>query len=240
MSVPERRGATAGPTPRRRQKEFVLEDWHLLPDGRFRGVLDNSLAVEFDGDIVGSTDPGVVIGPGGSRYLLGHMAPKVAEDGHDRKIRSLGIPAIASVLAGVLAASLACAWPNQMSHGDNTGTHAACSREQLTKSGEYELSVQGETLEVTTTRTQLIVTREVCARSAEDFERAPILWVPSFISQRRVVPQNLVTSLDVQEGLESPSGATVVMVNAAAFVSTGLMLTTMYRVFVHVLFPSNV
>lgn len=48
-----------------------LDRWRLLSDGRFRGVLPNGLVVEFEGEIVGPSDPGIVKGPGGERFLLG-------------------------------------------------------------------------------------------------------------------------------------------------------------------------
>jgi len=42
-----------------------------LPNGHFRGTLEDGLIVEFDGKLLGPHDPGIVIGPGGVRYVLG-------------------------------------------------------------------------------------------------------------------------------------------------------------------------
>jgi len=60
------------------QDEQTLERWSLMPDGRFRGALRDGLIVEFEGTLLGPEDPGVVIGPGGVRYVLGEAARNAA------------------------------------------------------------------------------------------------------------------------------------------------------------------
>eukprot|EP00931_Biecheleriopsis_adriatica_P012379 TRINITY_DN113510_c0_g1_i2.p1 TRINITY_DN113510_c0_g1~~TRINITY_DN113510_c0_g1_i2.p1 ORF type:complete len:252 (-),score=41.79 TRINITY_DN113510_c0_g1_i2:68-823(-) len=55
--------------------EVELNDWELLQDGRFRGKLKDGLVVEFEGQLLGPADPGIVVGPGGVRYVLGEAAP---------------------------------------------------------------------------------------------------------------------------------------------------------------------
>jgi len=52
-------------------REQVLNSWYLLSNGRFRGQLEDGLVVEFDGELLGPADPGIVLGPGGVRYVLG-------------------------------------------------------------------------------------------------------------------------------------------------------------------------
>jgi len=200
----------------------VLEDWHLLPNGKFRGVLKNNLVVEFDGYIVGRADPGVVIGPRGSRYLLGAVNAKMIADGRGHRKHSLAIPAfisniVASMLAVVLAASLCCAGLKVFTHADVNGSHASCSQEKIIHSGLYKLTVQGETLEETTNRTQFTMIREVCTRSPDLGKRAPTPWAAD--------------NFAAPEGLDRPSGTAVVMLNTFAFSSCGLVLTSMYRVF---------
>eukprot|EP00929_Paragymnodinium_shiwhaense_P002046 TRINITY_DN10223_c0_g1_i2.p1 TRINITY_DN10223_c0_g1~~TRINITY_DN10223_c0_g1_i2.p1 ORF type:complete len:225 (+),score=52.69 TRINITY_DN10223_c0_g1_i2:84-758(+) len=54
--------------------EQRLNDWRILPNGAFRGKLPTGLVIEFEGQIVGATEPGVVLGPAGSRYILGTRA----------------------------------------------------------------------------------------------------------------------------------------------------------------------
>lgn len=180
MSAPDRRSADVDSTTPRRQRELVLEDWHLLPNGKFRGVLKNSLVVEFDGHIVGRADPGVVIGPRGSRYLLGVMKAKVTADGRGHAKHSLAVQdfssnIVASVLAVVLAASLCCAGLKVFAHADAAGSQASCSQERIIHSGLYKLTVQGETLEETTGRTQFTMTRRVCTGSPDFGKRSPTM-----------------------------------------------------------------
>jgi len=222
MSTPERRFSDEDSTMPGCQRELVLEDWHLLPNGKFRGVLKNNLVVEFDGHIVGRADPGVVIGPRGSRYLLGAMKANMIADGrgHGKHIFAIQgfISNIAvSMLAIVLAASVWCAGLKVFSHADVNGSHASCSQEQITHSGLYKLTVLGETLEETTHRTQFTTIREVCTRSPDLGKRAPTPWTAD--------------NLAAPEGVDRPSGAVVVMLNTFAFSSCGIMLTSMHRVF---------
>jgi len=82
-----------------------LDNWKLLPDGRFRGTLPDGLVVEFEGNIVGPEDPGIVTGPGGTRYVLGE-AQKVGEvvtkDAVEPKDEnSWGMPQVAAAQRGL-------------------------------------------------------------------------------------------------------------------------------------------
>jgi len=70
-----RRAAAATQEEQQSGEELLLTRWRLLPDGRFRGQLRDGLVIEFEGQLVGPTDPGVVLGPGGARYILGEAAP---------------------------------------------------------------------------------------------------------------------------------------------------------------------
>mmetsp|Transcript_95950 Transcript_95950/g.222421 ORF Transcript_95950/g.222421 Transcript_95950/m.222421 type:complete len:244 (+) Transcript_95950:78-809(+) len=66
-----RRGAASSKLEESRSEEQLLDSWRLLPNGRFRGQLQDGLVVEFEGELVGPQDPGIVLGPGGVRYALG-------------------------------------------------------------------------------------------------------------------------------------------------------------------------
>jgi hypothetical protein len=215
MSAPDARCADVDATTLRRQREFVLEDWHLLPNGKFRGVLKNSLVVEFDGHIVGRADPGVVIGPRGSRYLLGVMKSKATADSPDVQVFTTNI--VASVLTVALAASLCCAGLKMFTLADANGSHASCSQEHIIHSSLYKLTVQGETLEETTGRTQSTTIRRICTRSPDLNKKAPTMWATD--------------NFAAPEGLDRPSGSDVAMLNVFAFSSCGVMFKWMYRAF---------
>jgi len=74
MALPAAARSDAG-EPRREQ---ILEGWYVMKDGRFRGTLLDGLIVEFEGRLLGPQDPGVVVGPGGMRYVLGEAARNAA------------------------------------------------------------------------------------------------------------------------------------------------------------------
>ncbi|CAL1160439.1 unnamed protein product, partial [Cladocopium goreaui] len=88
--------------------EQLLEAWQLLPDGRFRGKLRSGLTVEFQGELVGPEDPGVVIGPRGTRYVLGE-AEKRREDAAELSevaLQSSGLWQVAAAAVAAVAAYL--------------------------------------------------------------------------------------------------------------------------------------
>jgi len=96
-------------------KEQVLNFWYLLPNGRFRGQLEDGLVVEFDGTLVGPTDPGIVLGPGGVRYVLGNaqqgQVPSTEPVASRSEDTQQGPPqfvlgAVAAVVAGLLLSSV--------------------------------------------------------------------------------------------------------------------------------------
>jgi len=98
-------------------KEQLLEAWQLLPDGRFRGKLRSGITVEFQGELVGPEDPGVVIGPQGVRYVLGEAVkppakpPTDVNDGMESstiwQVAAAAVAAVAAylVLPGIMQAS---------------------------------------------------------------------------------------------------------------------------------------
>jgi len=91
-----------------RPRDQVLEAWRLLPSGRFRGTLNNGLVVEFEGELVGPADPGVVLGPGGARYVLGRAAPEApAVDSAEAAAGASGGDAWPAPAQPVLAAAAA-------------------------------------------------------------------------------------------------------------------------------------
>jgi len=71
VSLPAVGSERAQPGSTVREDGQLLQSWKLLKDGRFRGTLPDGLVVEFEGEIVGPQDPGVVLGPDGVRYILG-------------------------------------------------------------------------------------------------------------------------------------------------------------------------
>eukprot|EP00435_Cladocopium_sp_Y103_P023879 s334_g5.t2 len=83
--------------------------WQLLPDGRFRGRLRSGVTVEFQGELVGPEDPGVVIGPQGIRYVLGE-AEKRREDPAElpevTALQSSGLWQVAAAAVAAVAAYL--------------------------------------------------------------------------------------------------------------------------------------
>mmetsp|Transcript_32965 Transcript_32965/g.60343 ORF Transcript_32965/g.60343 Transcript_32965/m.60343 type:complete len:231 (+) Transcript_32965:45-737(+) len=60
--------------------EVVLEEWRVQPDGRFRGSLPDGLIVEIQGELIGPSDPGVLLGNNGVRYVLGQPAGEAPAD----------------------------------------------------------------------------------------------------------------------------------------------------------------
>lgn len=90
-------------------QEQELENWQLLSNGCFKGRLNGGLVVEFKGELVGPSDPGIVIGPDGQRYALGQPARNIndEETATETKARapdsSLLQIAVASAAAAVAA-----------------------------------------------------------------------------------------------------------------------------------------
>eukprot|EP00419_Tripos_fusus_P012624 CAMPEP_0172658654 /NCGR_PEP_ID=MMETSP1074-20121228/2909_1 /TAXON_ID=2916 /ORGANISM="Ceratium fusus, Strain PA161109" /LENGTH=187 /DNA_ID=CAMNT_0013473979 /DNA_START=302 /DNA_END=865 /DNA_ORIENTATION=+ len=90
----------AAPKP---TKEHVLQSWRILPNGHFRGTLEDGLIVEFAGELLGPKDPGTVIGPGGIRYVLGKA--KISDSKEDilEGMRQLTMRALAAAATATVA-----------------------------------------------------------------------------------------------------------------------------------------
>jgi len=63
--------------------EILLEQWRVLPDGSFRGALQDGVVIEFQGELVGPSDPGIVVGKNGARYVLGQPATQLDQPVED-------------------------------------------------------------------------------------------------------------------------------------------------------------
>lgn len=90
-------------------EEQELENWQLLSNGCFKGELKGGIVVEFMGELVGPSDPGIVIGPGGQRYILGQASrtttnnEKAASETAQASDNSLVQIVVASAAAAVAA-----------------------------------------------------------------------------------------------------------------------------------------
>jgi len=115
-------------------KEQLLEAWQLLPDGRFRGKLRSGITVEFQGELVGPEDPGVVIGPQGVRYVLGEAVkrtPAEPTDVNDGFLESSTIWQVAAAAVAAVAAYLVLPGIMQASSGTFT-TSSPVTRTNVT------------------------------------------------------------------------------------------------------------
>lgn len=94
------------------KEDTLLQRWLLLPDGRFRGTLPTGLTVEFEGQLVGPSDPGIVLGPGGVRYVLGEAAlpeAKAAFSSEDKETGQSPLQLVVAAVSAAVAAILATA-----------------------------------------------------------------------------------------------------------------------------------
>ncbi|CAJ1453070.1 unnamed protein product [Effrenium voratum] len=82
---------------------ILVEAWRILPDGRFRGRLSCGTTVEFKGELVGPEDPGVVVGPGGVRYLLGQAGAPEPDEPAKASESNMWQAAAAAAVAAVAA-----------------------------------------------------------------------------------------------------------------------------------------
>eukprot|EP00930_Biecheleria_cincta_P052074 TRINITY_DN37310_c0_g1_i1.p1 TRINITY_DN37310_c0_g1~~TRINITY_DN37310_c0_g1_i1.p1 ORF type:complete len:278 (+),score=40.53 TRINITY_DN37310_c0_g1_i1:114-947(+) len=93
-------------------QELELENWRLLSNGNFKGEVKGGILVEFKGQLVGPSDPGIVIAPDGQRYVLGQAARSTnyeqtasetkARDS-DNSILQIAVASAAAAVAGVAA-----------------------------------------------------------------------------------------------------------------------------------------
>eukprot|EP00971_Amphidinium_carterae_P012171 239539-Amphidinium_carterae.5 len=85
--------------------DVPLEQWRVQPDGRFRGSLADGVIIEIEAELVGPSDPGVLLGSNGVRYILGEPAGDAAKE----QAAGLDLPSQAMLAVAGLAAALGLA-----------------------------------------------------------------------------------------------------------------------------------